>query len=79
MWAQNASLHSTTEPLHWRQCADQSVGSRAGRGVAAKTQRGDGQHSDGQGDSSVLVNRTLGLLVALGRLNAFLSNLVREH
>jgi len=56
-----------------------SVGSSAGRGVAAKAQRGDGRRVDGRGDCSVLVNRTLGLLVALGKLNAFLNNLGREH
>ncbi len=56
-----------------------SVGSSAGRGVAAKAQRGDGRRGDGRGDSSVLVNRTLRLLAALGKLNAFLDNLGTEH
>ena len=55
-----------------------SPGSSAVRGVVAKAQRGDGRRGDGWGDSSALVNRTLSLLVALGKLNAFLNNLVRE-
>jgi hypothetical protein len=56
-----------------------SVGSSAGPGFAAKAQRGDGRRGDGRGDSSVLVCRTLSLLIALGKSNGFLDNLVREH
>jgi len=56
-----------------------SVGSSAGRGVVAKAQRGDDRRGDGRGDSGILVNRTLSLLIALGKLNAFLDDLGREH
>ena len=56
-----------------------SVGNSAGPGFAAKAQRGDGGRGDGRGDSSVLVCRTLSLLIALGKSNGFLDNLVREH
>jgi len=56
-----------------------SVGRSAGHGVAAEAQRGDGRHGDGRGDSSIVVNRTLSLLVSLGKLNVFLDNLGREH
>src|SRR6266545_5016884 len=49
-----------------------SVGSSAGRGIAAMGQRGGGRHGDGLGDSSVLVNRDLSLLVAPSKANAIL-------
>ena len=55
------------------------IGSVAGRGVAAKGQRGDGRRGDGRGGNGVLVGRNLSLLAALGKLNAFIDKLGRDH
>ncbi len=49
-----------------------SVGSSTGRRVAAKAQKGEGRRGGGRGDSSVLVNRALSLLVAPSKANEIL-------
>ena len=55
------------------------IRSVAGCGIAAKAQREDGRCGDGWRESSVLVNRTLSLLIALGKLNAFNNKSGREE
>jgi hypothetical protein len=56
-----------------------SVGSSAGRGVAAKAQRGEGRLGDGLGGSVVLVNRALNILVAPSKANVTVEFFGRKH